>query len=87
LFAAIASSVLQGIGESATSGTITTFNTTSSSNYTQSNVSYTDYKETSRDYTVQGGYQMAGWALSIGFGAAAGLIIGLIYKALNDSFQ
>ena len=30
---------------------------------------------------------MAGWALSIGFGAAAGLIIGLIYKALNDSFQ
>ena len=50
-------------------------------------MSYTDYKETGRDYTVQGGYQMAGWALSIGFGAAAGLIIGLIYKALNDSFQ
>ena len=87
MFAAISSSVLQGIGESATSATTTAFNSTSSSNYTQTTVSYTDYKETNRDYTIQGGYQMAGWALSIGFGAAAGLIIGLIYKALNDSFQ
>jgi hypothetical protein len=50
-------------------------------------VTYTDYKETNREYAVQGGFQMAGWALSIGFGAAAGLIIGLIYKALNDNFQ
>ncbi len=78
---------MQGIGQSATSATTTAFNSTSSSNYTQTNVTYTDYKETNREYAVQGGFQMAGWALSIGFGAAAGLIIGLIYKALNDNFQ
>jgi hypothetical protein len=29
---------------------------------------------------------MAGWAISIGIGAVAGLIIGLIYKFLNGNF-
>lgn len=30
---------------------------------------------------------MAGWAISVGCGAFAGLIIGAIYKLLNDSFH
>lgn len=30
---------------------------------------------------------MAGWAISIGFGLAAGVIIGIVYKLLNDSFD
>jgi hypothetical protein len=29
---------------------------------------------------------MAGWGISIGSGAVAGLIIGLIYRLLNDNF-
>lgn len=33
---------------------------------------------------VQGGYQMAGWLISIGIGAVAGLVIGIIYKALDE---
>jgi hypothetical protein len=40
-----------------------------------------------RDSTTQGGYQIAGWAISIGCGAVAGLIIGLIYRILNDNFH
>lgn len=30
---------------------------------------------------------MVGWAISIGCGAVAGLIIGAIYRLLNDSFH
>lgn len=30
---------------------------------------------------------MAGWGISIGCGAVAGLIIGFIYRLLNDSFN
>jgi hypothetical protein len=30
---------------------------------------------------------MAGWAISIACGAVAGLIIGLIYRFLNDNFN
>lgn len=30
---------------------------------------------------------MAGWAISIGCGAIAGLAIGFIYRLLNDSFE
>lgn len=30
---------------------------------------------------------MVGWAISIGCGAVAGLIIGLIYRLLNDNFN
>ena len=29
---------------------------------------------------------MAGWAISVGSGAVAGLIIGVIYRLLNDNF-
>lgn len=36
---------------------------------------------------MQGGFQMAGWGISIGCGAVAGLIIGAIYRLLNDSYH
>lgn len=30
---------------------------------------------------------MAGWAISVGIGAAAGLIIGLIFRCTNGNFD
>lgn len=30
---------------------------------------------------------MVGWCISIGSGAIAGLVIGVIYRLLNDSFE
>jgi hypothetical protein len=83
LAAAILSAVLQGIGQSSTSATLTNY-TNGTANSTV--ITYTQYTAPGRNQTIQGGYQMAGWAISIGCGALAGLIIGLIYRILNDNF-
>jgi hypothetical protein len=40
-----------------------------------------------RSETEQGGYQMIGWLISIGCGLFAGVVIGFIYRLLNDSFE
>lgn len=81
LFAAICSAVLQGVGQ-----TPTVFNTTSVTG-TAVNLSYPALKLSSRTETIQGAYQMAGWAISIGIGAVAGLIIGLIFRCTNGNFE
>lgn len=88
LFAAVFSAILQGVGESASSLTYSTF-TTSGSNTTFSNSTVTtgDFVGSGRTTTVQGGYQMAGWGISIGCGLVAGIIIGFVYRLLNDSFE
>jgi hypothetical protein len=84
LFAAIFSAVLQGVGQSVTSASISTYNNGTITNGT---VTYNALTNSSRDATTQGGFQMAGWGISIGFGAIAGLIIGLIYRCLNGNFS
>lgn len=86
LFAAIFSAVLQGVGQSATSASITNFNSTANS-FNATATSYGALLAVTRSETHQGGFQMAGWAISIGCGAVAGGIIGLIYRLLNDSFE
>lgn len=80
LFAAIFSAILQGIGQTTTTATLTTTAGTNT-------VTYNALLPGGRDATTQGGYQMAGWAISIGSGAFAGLLIGLLYKLLNDNFE
>lgn len=36
---------------------------------------------------MQGGLQIIGWVISVAFGAAAGGLIGLIYRSANDNFK
>lgn len=36
---------------------------------------------------MQGGFQIIGWVISVAFGAAAGGIIGLIYRSANANFK
>lgn len=88
LFAAIFSAILQGVGQSPASLTQNSFSTSGNTvTYTPTTATYAGSALAGRDYSSQGGYQMAGWALSIGFGLAAGAIIGFIYKLLNDNFE
>ena len=82
LFAAIFSAILQGVGQSAAATTLTSTGTPATTAVTYSGLVGAD-----RSPEQQGGMQMAGWAISIGFGAITGLILGGIYKLLNDSFQ
>jgi hypothetical protein len=81
LFAAIFSAILQGVGQ--TPIQFNTF-TISGAAFTKS---YPALKLPSRTETIQGGYQMAGWAISVGIGAVAGLIIGLIFRCTNGNFD
>jgi hypothetical protein len=71
--AAIFSAILSGIGDSAI--------------YFKANskiFSQAENKLSSRSAESQGGFQIIAFLISIGIGIAAGIIIGLIYKALND---
>lgn len=88
LFAAVFSAILQGVGESASSINYRTFTTTgSNTTFSNSTVTTADFVGNGRTTTVQGGYQMAGWGISIGCGLVAGIIIGFVYRLLNDSFE
>jgi hypothetical protein len=78
-FAAIFSAISQGVGN-----TPITYTPTDITGTSISAVSYPSLVQGGRSYTVQGGYQIVGWLLSIGIGSVAGLIIGLVYKLLND---
>ncbi len=77
--AAIFSAILQGVGQSTATfmGLIDSTSATTTANFAAN-------KLASRTETNQGGFQIAGWCISIGFGAAAGFIIGLIYKFLDE---
>lgn len=88
LFAAIFSAILQGVGQSSSSYTYNTFVTSgSSTTFSNKTVTTTDFVGSGRNTTLQGGYQMAGWGISIGCGIVAGIIIGFVYRLLNDSFE
>jgi len=75
-FAAIFVAVAQGVGNSATSFTTTGTNV--------GTINYADVRQSGRSSEIQGGYQMLAWLLSIGMGAVAGLIIGVIYRLVNE---
>jgi hypothetical protein len=88
LFAAIFSAILQGVGQSATTLTSLTTNfTTTPTTFNTTTTTYTEYIQTGRSQTIQGGYQIAGWGISVGCGIVAGVIIGVVYRLLNDSFE
>lgn len=74
--ASVFSAVLEGVGLTQKSASINGASAT-----------YPDLKDVSRSYTVQGGYQIIGWLLSIGFGIGAGLVIGILYKMFNAQGQ
>lgn len=48
------------------------------------NGSYDDYRPADRDATGHGAFQLVGIPLSIAFGAAAGAIVGLLYRIVNN---
>lgn len=85
LFAAIFSAILQGVGQSSASATLTAVSAAGATS--PNTLNYSPLIGSGRDATVQGGFQMAGWGISIGCGAVAGLIIGLLYRLLNDNFN
>lgn len=77
--AAIISAIAQGIGN-----TDTSYTTFSSSGVASSSVTYSKLLQPGRTSTTsQGGYQILAWLLSIGLGALAGALIGLIYHLIN----
>ena len=69
---------MQGVGNTATSYIAPT-----STNATK-NVTYNAVIQPGRSFLQQGGYQIVGWCLSVGIGAFAGLLIGFIYRCIND---
>ena len=73
-FAAIFSAILSAVGQSGTSFTTASGTT----------ITYNQLKEVNRTATMQGGYQMAGWLISIGIGGFAGLVLGVIYRGLDE---
>jgi len=78
LFAAIASTILSGIGNTSNTATLATGGSLSGTDTFGPNA------DAGRSPTTQGGYQLIGWMISICFGLIAGGIIGLMYK-LCDS--
>lgn len=93
-FAAIFSAVMQGVSQTATGYTANTYNTTTNSTtnvtsttFNTSSMSFANYIGAGRNEIAQGGFQLIGWVISIGFGILGGLIIGVIYRLLNDGFQ
>lgn len=82
LFAAVLSTILQGIGQSSLSYTYTTASTASANTIVDK-----PNMGPGRENTLQAGYQMAGWGISIALGAIGGLLVGLAYRLLNDSFK
>jgi hypothetical protein len=86
LFAALVSGIEEGSGNSAASYTATLYNATNST-FNSTTINYPAYIGPGRTSTSQGVFQLVGWAISVGLGAASGAIIGLIYRLLNDSFE
>ena len=78
LFAAIFSAIMQAVAQTPASYSGST------SSGTTTVLSYNSLVQSGRSSTKQGGYQIVGWLLSIGIGAVAGVIIGLLYKCIND---
>jgi len=73
-FAAVFSAILSAVGQSGTSFTPPSGKT----------IIYNQLREINRSAIRQGGYQIAGWLISIGIGGFTGLVLGLIYRALDE---
>lgn len=78
LFAAAFSAIMQAIGNTAASysGATPAGSTTV--------LTYNSMVQPGRTSSQQAGYQIIGWLISVGIGAVAGVIIGLLYKCTND---
>jgi hypothetical protein len=78
LFAAIFSAIMQAVAQTSASYSGST------SSGTTIVISYNSLVQPGRTSSQQAGYQIIGWLLSVGIGSVAGVIIGLLYKCLND---
>jgi len=78
LFAAAFSAIMQAIGNTAASYSGATITGTTSV------LTYNNLVQPGRTSSQQAGYQIIGWLISIGIGAGAGIIIGLLYRCIND---
>lgn len=78
LFAAVFSAIMQAVGNTAASYSGNTILGTTTV------LTYKNLVQPGRTSSQQAGYQIVGWLLSVGIGAVAGAIIGLIYKCIND---
>lgn len=76
-FAAIFSAILAGVGESSASASVL-------NNSTASTVTFGPNKDADRGNSAQGGYQMAGWFISIALGAFTGLLVGISYWLIDE---
>jgi len=70
---------MQGVGN-----TTITYAAPSATGNTTTTITYKNVMQSGRTYSQQAGYQVVGWLLSVGIGAVAGLLIGLIYRCIND---
>lgn len=84
LFAALFSAILQGVNQSG--ATFTATNVVNATTFNTTLITNKAYVGWGRNAAIQGIYQLAGWGISVGIGAVGGLIIGCIYRLLNDSF-
>jgi hypothetical protein len=78
LFAAVFSAIMQAIGKTAASYSGATLTGPTMV------LTYNNLVQPGRTSSQQAGFQIIGWLISIGIGAGAGLIIGLLYKCIND---
>ena len=82
-FAAITSGITQGIGNTEINHTYSYID--SGTNATVTSVEqYYNMVQPGRSHTRQGGYQVLAWLFSVAVGAVTGLLIGLIYRAVNE---
>ena len=86
LFAALFSAILQGVNKSDATFTATNVVNVTTSTFNTTLIANRPYVGWGRNSAIQGIYQLAGWGISVGIGAISGLIIGCIYRLLNDSF-
>lgn len=78
-FAAILVAIAQGVSK-----TYATYNPTNNIGLTLGVVEYTPMVQSGRSVGMQGGFQIIGWLLSVGLGALGGLLIGVLYRAVNE---
>lgn len=78
--AAIISAIGQGIANTETS-----FTPVNASGTAAGSINYSELIQPGRsNNTIQGGYQILAWVLSIGLGSIAGCLIGFIYSFINE---
>ena len=78
-FSAIFTAIGQGIANSGK-----TFTTLDSTGTASGTITYANVVQAGRNSEEQGGFQMLAWVFSVGMGAVAGLVIGLLYNCMND---